>query len=210
MWHFSTVYRNASVSYFFLCSGQTKVREYFSVLLHLLYLSGYMSKTVLSSNFLSQRVSCCNFLLLFYVPPALNSLFYTWFTPSYVWALKATRTKVWQRGEVTDNHRLLYFTHASTYFSLFSCFLYSFPSISFPQYLFRIVTSSLVFYLHPLLFPLFSAHSHSVSHVLSPPPSISCSRTVLHGQFTKSGIHSPFSPQAFTTIFNTKPQRWKC
>lgn len=41
------------------------------------------------------------------------------------------------------------------------------------------------------------------------PPSISCSCSVYPGQFTKSSIHSFFSPQAFNTVFNTNPQRWK-
>lgn len=40
------------------------------------------------------RVLCCNFLLLFNVPGALNSLFSSWFTPFYVWALKAARASL--------------------------------------------------------------------------------------------------------------------
>lgn len=31
--------------------------------------------------------------------------------------------------------------------------------------------------------------------------------TVLHGQFTKSDIHSPFSPETFNTIFNTETSK---
>lgn len=82
------------------------------------------------------------------------------------------------------------------YFPFFSSLYFSSP-VSFSNCPF-------VFCPHPFFCPLFSAYSYSVSHVLSLPPSISCSQTVLHGQFTKSGIHSPFSPRAFNTIFNTK------
>lgn len=58
-----------------------------------LYTPVCLSQT--GSNFLTQRVSQCNFLLLFNVPGALGSLFPFWFTPFYVWALKAARTQVW-------------------------------------------------------------------------------------------------------------------
>lgn len=57
-----------------------------------------------------------------------------------------------------------------------------------------------IFFLHPLF---FSFLGHSL--VRSSPPSVHSS--VLHRQFTKSGIPSLFSLQAFTTIYNTKPQR---
>lgn len=49
----------------------------------------------------------------------------------------------------------------------------------------------------------FSAYSLNLS-CLCPPPTIFCSRTVLHGQFTQSATHSPFSPQALNTIFKHK------
>lgn len=89
-------------------------------------------------------------------------------------------------------------------FHPYSPFLSPAPSVFS---LFLIVPQYLASRLQPLFCPHFSAYSHSIFHVLCPPPSISCFPTVLHGQFTKSGIHSPFSPRAFNTISNTKPQR---
>lgn len=97
-----------------------------------LYLSVCLSQT--DSNFLSQTVSQCNFLLLFNVPGALNSLFSSWFTPFYVWALKAAGTQAWQKGELTGSHIFFssVFTSSLLRFLLFSSkFLFSLSSVYF-------------------------------------------------------------------------------
>lgn len=107
------------------------------------------------------------------------------------------------------SHCFLILLVTGSCFSLYSfsffCSLYFSPSVSFLIVQLSRCTLSFVLTLSSVLF--LSAYSNSISHVLSLPPSISCSQTVLHGQFTKSGIHSPFGPQAFNTIFNRKPQR---
>ncbi len=96
-----------------------------------------------------------------------------------------------------------FFPNTSSYsFSIcFSLFSFSFScSVSLPL----IVPLCLVLCLHPFISLLFfSAYSLNLS-CLCPPPTIFCSRTVLHGQFTQSATHSPFSPQALNTIFKHK------
>lgn len=72
-----------------------------------------------------------------------------------------------------------------------------------------IVPLWLVLSRHPFFCTPARAYSHSISHVLTLPPSISCSQIVLHGQFTKSAFHSPFSPQDFYSIFNTRRRNSK-
>lgn len=163
-------------------------------------------------------VSHCNFPLFLFVPGALNSLFSTWFIEFYVEALKQhearfDKGKKWLADEHFFSSSALLHSHFSTSSdsasaTLCSPFLSSILSITLLQYLFLIVTLNQVFCLHPLFCSLFGAYSRTVSQVPFP-PSISCSCSVYHGQLTKSGIHSLFSPQAFNTVFNTKPQRWK-
>ncbi len=181
-----------------------------------LCLSGSLSQTVSGSNFLSQRVSRCNFLLLLCVPKGPNSLFCSWFAPFCVLAWRQhepqfDKGEKWLAATVFFPQSTLLHSHVFHYFlallvthsqsaSLCSPFLSSVLFVSLPPYL-----SDCPIVLGPLSSPflLFSLYSLNISCVC-PPPSTSCSRTVLHRQFSKSATHSPFSPQALNTIFKHK------
>lgn len=152
--------------------------------------SGSLTQTILGSNFQLIRAIIFHYL---YLSPKLQYFEHlSWFTQFHVWALKAAQTGLTKNRTGSSPPPLLFLTLIYPYFNTsgHSALLFSFsPCHIVPR-----------IFLHPLFYPFFS---HSL--MCSSPPSVHSS--VLHRQFTKSGILSLFIPQAFTTIYNTKPQR---
>lgn len=113
-------------------------------------------------------------------------------SPAFVWIPTAlcshlegsTDLGLTKGGEVTDNYGFLPSMCSSSLspLPLFSNTCSRSFSICSPLFSFS--------FFCPLLCP----HSHSISPLHSSHPAISCSWTVLYGQFTGRGIHSPFSP----------------
>lgn len=122
-------------------------------------------------------VSRCNFPLIFYVPGAPQFPVFFLIHTILCWALKAARTQVWQRSEVTGSYSFrsspLLHSHFSRYFltfpftrslpaSICSPYLSSVFSISIPRYLFQSVP----------LYLLSSPFSSVLSLVLTPTESL--------------------------------------
>lgn len=152
--------------------------------------------------------SRCNFQLLFRDPGALNCLFSSRFTPPYyVRVLTATGNKVWQGKEMTGS--CIFLTPPPALLLLYPItFSYSSKLFSFG------LLSSVFFMSHHLIVSLgFVLTVSSVLPLVFIPTLFLflifplLVYTVLHGQFTKSDIHSPFSPETFNTIFNTETSK---
>lgn len=160
-----------------LCCGQTKLCEYFSVLLRF---------SVVFVRFSDRLFETLRVMVQFPVAPQGP-----WSSQFPVFLL--IRTTLLNTG--LEGNREQNLTGERNDWQLCSSYL---PQLSY-FFLHLIVapspSSSLSFfsplYSSPLGFLVFSLLVH----------------TVLHGQFTKTDIHSPFSPWTFNTIFNTETSK---
>lgn len=158
------------------CCGRSEVGEYFSVLLRsgVVYVRFLWVRQFQVQNFLSQRVSRCNFLPAPRPHPIPVTIRCPWSSqfpdslPFYVGALKAAQAQVWWSREVTGSHILFSSVSSSSSSHLSHCFLASSSTLFFSTGIFF---SSNCAFMSPSAFLLLC------TLVLTPTLNLSCSLT---------------------------------
>lgn len=201
------------------CCGQTKVREYFSVLLRSKVVFVRFSDSDSMRFKLSESFTLQFSISLCYVPGGFNSLFSSWFTLFYVWALNAAITKVWQRSELTGSYSFLsspLHSHLSHYYFHTS----SLPASLCSPFLSSVLFVSLSICLSPSLCPVFCPHPFLMSSLLCLLPlyascSVSSSIHLLLSDCSSQAIYQVWHPFTFQPLsfqhhfLHQNPRDWK-